>query len=170
MARYAIWNKKDSVITPIGEVLTAEQWIERYPMAGLESITVICAAGEINGAIFATLGQMKANAEKMGCDFSACTADEEILQAIENFEDYLEAQAAEEAAKVKSNEERTATALEAIAEGATSETKEQVAIMAEDLEALDETAIALYEEVESQTATNEVQDEALIELYELAGL
>ena len=29
MSRYAIWNKTDPIITPIGEVLTAEQWIRR---------------------------------------------------------------------------------------------------------------------------------------------
>jgi hypothetical protein len=33
----------------------------------------------------------------------------------------------------------------------------------------DETAIALYESLESQQETNEAQDEALIELYELVG-
>ena len=33
MKRYAIWNKQDMILTPIGEVLTAEQWIERYRVA-----------------------------------------------------------------------------------------------------------------------------------------
>ena len=27
MSRYAIWNKKDTIITPSGAVFTAEQWI-----------------------------------------------------------------------------------------------------------------------------------------------
>lgn len=36
--RYKIWNKKDPIITPIGEVLSAEEWIARYPVAGIESI------------------------------------------------------------------------------------------------------------------------------------
>ena len=58
MKRYAIWDKKAPIITPIGEVLTAEQWKDRYPVARLDSITVVCAAGEINGAFFGTLGQM----------------------------------------------------------------------------------------------------------------
>ena len=60
MARYAIWDKKTPVITPVGEVLTPEQWIERYPVAGLDSITILCSAGEVNGGFFGTLGQMKA--------------------------------------------------------------------------------------------------------------
>ena len=87
--RYAIWNKRDMIITPIGEVLSAEQWIARYPVAGVPTITVVCSAGEINGGYFGTLGQMKQMAEAQGCDFSECKTNEEILETIEAFEDYL---------------------------------------------------------------------------------
>lgn len=89
MKRYAIWNKHDPILTPIGEVLTAEQWIERYPIAGVPSITVVCAAGEINGAFFGTLGQMVQMYEAQGADFSACETAAEHLAVIEEFEDYL---------------------------------------------------------------------------------
>ena len=119
MEKYAIWNKKDIVLTPIGEVLTAEQWVERYPIAGVESITVVCAAGEINGAFFGTLGQMVDLYTKQGCDFSACETAEDKLAAIEAFEDAREA---EQAANAKAlaettaaNEELTATSLASIA-------------------------------------------------------
>lgn len=128
MLRYAIWNKKDPILTPIGEVLTAEQWMQRYPIAGVESITVLCAAGEINGAFFGTLGQMVELYTKRGCDFSACITAEEKLAVIEAFEDAREAEAAEAAAAAAaaaeqeaSNAERTAAALEAIAAGQTTE-------------------------------------------------
>ena len=107
MARYAIWNKKDPVLTPIGEVLTAEKWIERYPIAGLETIRVVCAGGEINGGFFGTLGQMKEMYAKAGCDFSACVTDEDILAAIEAFEDAQNTSGGEATA-----EERIAAALE----------------------------------------------------------
>lgn len=116
MKRYAIWNKKDPIVTPIGEVLTADKWIERYPVAGLETITVVCSAGEINGGFFGTLGQMKQMYEAQGADFSACTTNEEILEAIEAWEDYVP-----EASTEPTAEERTATALEAIASGQTTE-------------------------------------------------
>ena len=86
MSRYAIWNKRDPILTPVGEVLTAEQWIERFPVAGMAGITVVCAAGEINGGFFGTLGQMRQSYEAMGADFSACESDEDILRAIESFE------------------------------------------------------------------------------------
>ena len=102
MKRYAIWNKKDEILTPIGEVLSPEKWIERYPIAGIESITVVCAAGEINGAFFGTLGEMVRTAEAQGADFSACTTDEEKLAVIEALEEQKQAEAqakAEEAAQ-----------------------------------------------------------------------
>lgn len=107
MARYAIWNKKDNVITPIGEVLTPEQWIERYPVAGVPSITVVCGGGEINGAFFGTLGSMVEHYEKQGCDFSSCTTDEEKLAAIEAFEDAMNVPSTE-----PTTDERIAAALE----------------------------------------------------------
>ena len=116
MKRYAIWNKKDPVITPVGEVLTAEQWIERYPVAGVPSITVVCAAGEINGGFFGTLGQLKQMYEADGADFSAYETPEEILEAIEAWEDYVP-----EVSNEPTPEERTASALEALASGQTTE-------------------------------------------------
>ena len=115
MKRYAIWNKQDMVITPVGEVLTAEQWIERYPVAGVSSITVVCAAGEINGAFFGTLGQMMEMYQKEGCDFSACETAEQALQAIEDFEDARAAAEAEAAAEAKATEDMNASSLASIA-------------------------------------------------------
>ena len=114
--RYAIWDKESPVITPIGEVLTAEQWIARYPVAGLESVTVVCAAGEINGGFFGTLGQMKQMYENQGADFSQCETNQDVLDVIEAFED-----AANALSSNPTPEERQAAALEAIADGQTTE-------------------------------------------------
>lgn len=114
--RYAIWDKSSPVITPIGEVFTAEQWIARYPVAGLESITVVCAAGEINGGFFGTLGQMKQMYENQGADFSQCETNQDVLDVIEAFED-----AANARSYSPTPEERQAAALEAIADGQTTE-------------------------------------------------
>lgn len=110
MKRYAIWNKTDPIITPIMEVLTPEQWIERYPAAGVPSVTVVCGAGEINGAFFGTLGQMVQMYEAQGADFSGCESAEDKLRVIEEFEDYLNTPSNE-----PTTEERTAAALEFIA-------------------------------------------------------
>ena len=105
--RYAIWNKKDMILTPIGEVLSPEQWISRYPIAGVESITVVCGAGEINGAFFGTLGQMVQMYEAQGAEFSEATTPEEKLEVIEAFEDAMNAPSTEPTA-----EERIAAAME----------------------------------------------------------
>ena len=105
--RYAIWNKQDPIITPVGEVLSAAQWVERYPVAGIPSITVVCAAGEVNGGFFGTLGQMEQLYAGQGCDFSACGTAEEKLAAIEAFEDALNAPSTE-----PTTDERIAAALE----------------------------------------------------------
>lgn len=116
MKRYAIWDKQSPVITPVGEVLAPAQWIERYPAAGVESITVVCAAGEINGAFFGTLGNMVQTCEALGADFSTCVTAEDKLEVIEAFEDAMNAPSAEPTA-----EERQAAALEALADGQTTE-------------------------------------------------
>lgn len=125
MKRYAIWNKIDHIITPIGEVLTAEQWIERYPVAGIPSITVICGGGEVNGSFFGTLGQMVDMYEKEGCVFTEGMTAEEKLAVIEAFEDARETEAREAAQKAAAQEtdlaERNVAALEAIASGQTTE-------------------------------------------------
>ena len=112
MKKYTIWNKRDSIITPIGEVLSAEEWMGRHPVARLESITVICAAGEINGGFFGTLGQMVNMYTNMGCDFSTCETAEDKLAVIEAFEDAKEAEI-KAAANMPTTEERIAAALEA---------------------------------------------------------
>lgn len=106
--RYAIWDKNTTIITPVYEVLTPAQWIERYPVAGLDSITVVCSAGEINGGFFGTLNQMMAVYTQAGCDFTNANTDEEKLEAIEAFED----EQANKATDTVSAEERIAAALE----------------------------------------------------------
>ena len=105
--RYAIWDKQTTIITPIYEVLTPEQWIERYPAAASTAITVDCGAGEINGSFFGTHGQMVQHYEGMGADFSSATTPEEILEVIEAFEDALNTPSNEPSA-----DERIAAALE----------------------------------------------------------
>ena len=107
MKRYAIWDKVSPVIVPTGKMFTAEQWKEKYPVAALPSITVVCAAGEINGGFFGTLGQMEQMYAAQGCDFSGCETAEDKLQAIEAFEDAMNVGTDE-----NTPEERIAAALE----------------------------------------------------------
>lgn len=69
MKRYAIWNKRDPILTPIGEVLTAEEWIDRYPIAGIGSVTVVCGAGGDQRRIFRHSGPDGADVRGTGGGF-----------------------------------------------------------------------------------------------------
>lgn len=111
MKKYKIWDKKTNILTPIGEILTPEQWIQRHPIAGIENITVICAGGEINGAIFDTLSNLVEKYEDAGLDFSSCHTDEDKISLIEDYENQKRKALREEI----SNEELTATSLASIA-------------------------------------------------------
>ena len=111
MKRYAIWDKQSPIITPIFEVLSPEQWKERYPAAKLDSRTIVCSAGEINGGFFGVLSQMVQHAENNGADFSACTTDEEKLEVYEAWEDAMNTPDP----NAVSNEELSATSLASIA-------------------------------------------------------
>lgn len=128
MNAYAIWDKQTPIITPIGEVLSPAQWIERYPVAGLDSITVICGGGEINGSFFGTLGQLIEIYTKQGCDLSACETAEDKINAINEFIEIKEAEAKAFNEATREQEaalqERQTTALEAIASGQTTENAE----------------------------------------------
>ena len=89
LKRYAIWDKTSPIITPIGEVLTADQWIARYPVAAVPAVTVVCSAGEVNGGFFGTLGGLVQMYEAQGADFSEAVTDTEKLEVIEAFEDEM---------------------------------------------------------------------------------
>ena len=107
MSRYKIWDKESNVITPIGEVLTPAQWIERYPVANI--LPTVCGGGTINGAYFGVYDEMISMYAKQGCDFSDCATEQECLDKIEEFEDERNKPSDE-----VSTEERTAAALEAM--------------------------------------------------------
>lgn len=105
--RYAIWDKKTSVITPSGNIYTSDEWMNKYPVSKLDNIIVVCAAGEVNGSFFGILGQMKQIYEANGVDFSSCETPEQCLEAIEAYEDEMNKPNTE-----PTTEERIAAALE----------------------------------------------------------
>lgn len=85
--RYVIWDEKSQVITPIGEVLSAEEWMDRYPMARLDGLQLVVAGGQINGAFCGVYSEMVDMYERQGCDFTGCETQQDHLDAIEAFED-----------------------------------------------------------------------------------
>lgn len=106
--RYVIWDEVSPVITPIGEVLSAEEWKDRYPMARLDGLQLVLAGGQINGAFCGVYSEMLDMYERQGCDFSGCTTQQEHLDAIEAFEDAMNAPVED----IMTNETRIANALE----------------------------------------------------------
>lgn len=115
MPRYAIWDKQSPIITPSGEVFTADQWKDRYPVAKLDNIIIVCAAGEINGAFFGTLGQMVDMYTQQGVDFSMAETPEDKLSIIERFIANQEENARAAAEESKAKEDLQATSLASIA-------------------------------------------------------
>lgn len=85
--RYVIWDKTSNVITPIGEVLTPEQWLDRYPMGNV--VDLVVAGGVINGACCMEYTSFRDNYARQGCDFSECETKQDVLDAIEAFEDEM---------------------------------------------------------------------------------
>ena len=109
MAKYVVWNKTDNIYTPVGECLTPDEWIGRYGWINNPAAVPVVAGGLINGAFSGELSQMVDIYTKQGADFSFCTTNEEILAAIEDFEDNPPV------SDTVSSEELTATSLASIA-------------------------------------------------------
>lgn len=132
MAKYAIWNKQDDIYTPGGSKKTAQQWMAQYGWLENPATIPVISGGIINGALLDELHQMKDRYSKQGCVFTDDMTDEEALSAIEAFEveqDAAQAAAAAEAAAAEAaavqaeldNSARSTAALEAIADGQTTE-------------------------------------------------
>lgn len=86
--RYKIWDKQEPIYTPVGEMFTAQQWLDKWPWAKLPNTKCVISAGPINGAVMMEFGALVENYRRMGCQIDPETmTDDEILQAIEAFED-----------------------------------------------------------------------------------
>ena len=85
--RYAIWDKVSDIYTPVGEKLSPQEWISRYGWINAPGAVPVVAAGIINGAYSGELNQMKSGCESMGATFDEGLSNEELLDAIEEFED-----------------------------------------------------------------------------------
>lgn len=105
--RYAIWDKKSNIYTPVGEELTPEIWIARYGWINIPTAVPVVSAGLINGGFSGELSQMKEMCENMGAVFTEGISNEELLDEIEAFEDGMNTPSGE-----PTPEERIAAAME----------------------------------------------------------
>lgn len=107
--RYALWNKMDDVYTPSGKKFTADEWIAEFSWINAPGAVPVISAGLINGAYSGELSQMKERCENRGATFEEGLNNQQLLDAIEAFED---AQASTPVETEPSAEERIAAALE----------------------------------------------------------
>lgn len=105
--RYQIWNKTDDIFTPAGTKFAAEEWAARYPWVKVPGAKMVITTGLINGGAAMEFGATVAHYKAQGAAITDGMSDEEILAAIEDFEDNPPG------ADEPSSEERIAAALEA---------------------------------------------------------
>ena len=108
MARYQIWNKTDNIITPSGHQFTAQEWADRYPWAKLPGVKMVITAPPINGGCAEVFDTFVSIRKRQGAAITDGMTDEEVLAAIEDWEDNPPDLG-------PSVEERTAAALEFLA-------------------------------------------------------
>lgn len=84
--KYKLWDKQETLITPTGEVLTKEQVIQKYPMAGLEHMKFIICDAPITLGVFMEFEQTKEQYKQMGAEITDTMTDQEVLDAITEFE------------------------------------------------------------------------------------
>lgn len=106
--RYQIWNKTDDIITPSGAQFTASEWANKYPWAKIPGVKMVITAPPINGGCALEFEAFKAACIRQGAVITDTMTDDEILAAIEEFEN-------NPSDPDPSVEERTAAALEFLA-------------------------------------------------------
>lgn len=93
MGKYAFWDKKTPIYTPAVDrntgkgVWTAEEYISNVaPWAANPGVKVIVSNGAINGAVFMEFEATKNIYKKMGANITEEMSDDEVLSAMEDFE------------------------------------------------------------------------------------
>lgn len=85
--RYQIWNGTDNIITPSGAQFTASEWADRYSWVKLPGAKMIITAGLINGGAAMEYESTVEHYRKAGAAITDLMTDDEVLAAIEDFED-----------------------------------------------------------------------------------
>ena len=85
--KYKVWDKQETLITPIGEVLTAEQVKAKYPMAALPNFQFIICDAPISMGVFMELEQTKSHYKNLGAGITDDMTGQEVCDAITAFEE-----------------------------------------------------------------------------------
>ena len=84
--KYKIWDREETLVTPIGEVLTKEQVFERYPASQLENMKYIICDSPVQLGVFMEFNATKEHYKEMGANITDDMTDQEVLDAITEFE------------------------------------------------------------------------------------
>lgn len=109
MSRYQIWDKQSDIYTPSGAHFTAAEWAEKYPWVNIPGAKMVITSGLINGGAAMEWGATVEHYKRAGAAIADGMTDEEVLAAIEAFEDDPPV------SNELTVEERTAAALEFLA-------------------------------------------------------
>ena len=109
MKKYQIWDKVSDIYTPSGARFTPAEWKAKFPWINIPGAKMIITTGIINGGVAMEFEATKAAYIRQGAVITDTMTDEEVLAAIEDFEENPPG------AGEPSVEERTAAALEFLA-------------------------------------------------------
>ncbi len=87
MAKYKIWDRETSLVTPIGEVLTPEQVFARYPASSLADMKYIICDAPISMGVFMEFEATKEHYKRLGAPITDDMTDQEVLDAISCWEE-----------------------------------------------------------------------------------
>lgn len=109
MARYQIWDKVSDIYTPSNAHFTAQEWAKRHLWINIPGAKMIITTGIINGGAAMEFNATVEHYKQRGAAITDGMTDDEILAAIEDFEDNPPG------SDEPGVEERTAAALEFLA-------------------------------------------------------
>lgn len=87
--KYKIWDKQTNLVTPIGEVLTPQEVFQRFPASALPEMKYIIADQPISMAVFMEFQATKEHYKSLGVPITDNMTDQEVLDAISNWEENL---------------------------------------------------------------------------------
>ena len=95
MRKYQFWDKVSDLVTPGVDPVTgrqvwpAQEYIEKFAQwAAIPGVKVVISTGVINCGFFDEFGKMKEAYIRAGAPITDGMTDDEVLEAIEYFEDH----------------------------------------------------------------------------------
>lgn len=87
MAKYKIWDKQTTLVTPTGEVLAAEQVKAKYPASALPTMKYVICDAPISMGVFMEFTATKEHYKALGVPITEEMTDQQVLDAISCWED-----------------------------------------------------------------------------------